>query len=167
MFGTRLVKKRMHDSPDAAGMAGCVFQAGKMTNLFSPHSLSFVLLLLQFYKVYTTMRPNQVAARATFTLIWCAGVFALPNGDNTTSNPKPRAECNPYMILWGDNCSKISSKLCHSMKLDDLYRYNAEVRETSKSRKVSRNSRSTSCSLMGVPYPYIPVHEIIVEFSGF
>lgn len=83
------------------------------------------------------MRPNQAPARATLTFIWCAGVFALPNGDHMASNLRPRAERKPYTIISGNNCSKIASKRYGNIKLDDLYRYNEGLKETCNSRKVS------------------------------
>lgn len=86
------------------------------------------------------MRPNHTAVTiaALAFVQHCAPVLALPNADPSSLSLIARAECKPYKIASGDDCSKIAKDRC-KIKLDDLYKYNSGLKAKCSSLKVSQN----------------------------
>ncbi len=83
------------------------------------------------------MRASRAVAIATLAFFQHVPVFALPNPEHTTGNLAARADCKPYKIVSGDNCSKIATDRCGKIKLDDLYKYNPGLKDKCNSLKVS------------------------------
>jgi len=79
------------------------------------------------------MKTQQVVVGAALALsTLCPGALALPNGDVL----KARAECKPYKIQSGDNCSKIADERCNRISLNDLYKFNPGLEAKCSNLKV-------------------------------